>query len=95
MPSHSRTPEQRPLDVAQTVVCDALRMAGLGTAAGVAIALAIAPLVQSLLFQTSAREPTSVILAAAILLGVTLGAAAWPAWRASRVSPMTALRSDT
>jgi ABC-type antimicrobial peptide transport system permease subunit len=70
-------------------------MAGAGAFVGVLIAMAAAPLVQSMLFQTSAREPTSALVAAALLFAVTVGAAALPSWRASRVSPMTVLRTDT
>jgi ABC-type antimicrobial peptide transport system permease subunit len=84
----------RGLVVARIVVRDALRMAGAGVAAGVLVAMAVSPLVQSMLFHTSAREAGIVTVAAAILLAVTVGAAAIPAWRASRVSPMTALRTD-
>ena len=83
----------RPM-VARRVVADAARLAGIGVAAGALLALAGAPLVESLLFQTPAREPMSLIGAALVLVGVTVCAAAVPAWRASRVSPMIALRED-
>ena len=53
-----------------------------------------APLVEALLFETPAREPASLLGAAAVLVLVTVCAAAVPAWRASRVSPMLALRED-
>jgi putative ABC transport system permease protein len=82
-------------NVGGAVVWDAVRMAGIGAAAGVILAMAGAPLVQSMLFQTSARDPWSAIVAAAVLLLVALGAAAIPAWRAGQVSPLTALRTDT
>jgi predicted permease len=80
--------------VAGLVVRDAVRMAATGGAAGALAAIAAAPLVQSMLFQTSAREPATMIAAGVVLLAVTLGAAAVPAWRAGRVSPMTILRTD-
>jgi hypothetical protein len=80
--------------VAGLVVRDALRMAGAGAAVGIAMAMAGAPIVQSMLFQTSAREASIMLGAAAALIAVTLGAAVVPAWRASRVSPMTVLRTD-
>ena len=80
--------------VARLVVRDAVRMASLGGVAGLAIALVAAPLVQSMLFETSAREPVILIAAAVVLLAVTVGAAAVPAWKAGRVSPMTVLRQD-
>jgi putative ABC transport system permease protein len=80
--------------VTRLIVRDALRMAAAGGAAGIVLAVAAAPLVQSMLFETSAREPTIMLAAALVLLAVTVGAAAGPAWRAGRVSPMTVLRTD-
>jgi ABC-type antimicrobial peptide transport system permease subunit len=65
-----------------------------GVAVGIVVALIAAPAVQSLLFATSAREAVVMIGAAAALLSVTVVAAAFPAWRASRVSPMIALRNE-
>ena len=80
--------------VGRGVIADALGMAAVGAVAGISIALVAAPLVQSLLFETSARDPTILLAAAAAFLVVTVGAAAVPAWRASRVSPMTVLRGE-
>jgi predicted permease len=76
------------------IVTDAMRMASVGVAIGVAAALLAGPLVASMLFQTSPRDPASVAIAALVLLATTLAAAAWPAWRAGRVNPVLALRSD-
>jgi putative ABC transport system permease protein len=81
--------------VARLVVGDALRMAGAGVLAGLLIAEVVAPLAQAMLFQISAREPASAAIAAAMLLAVAIGAAALPSWKATRVSPMTVLRTDT
>jgi predicted permease len=78
--------------VARLVVFDALRMAGVGGVAGIAVAIVAAPLVQSMLFQTSAREPVILVAAALVFLAVTMCASAIPAWRAGQVSPMTVLR---
>jgi ABC-type antimicrobial peptide transport system permease subunit len=80
--------------IARLVVWDAIRTAGVGAALGVAIALAAAPGVQFLLFETSAREPATVIAAIVILVTVAMLASALPAWRASRVSPLEVLRTD-
>jgi predicted permease len=80
--------------VARLVVRDAVRMASAGGAAGAGMALLAAPLLQSMLFETSAREPVILLSAALVLLLVTVAAAAVPAWRAGRVSPMTVLRGD-
>ena len=80
--------------VARLVLADALRLVGAGVLAGLAIALAAGPAVAPLLFQLSPRDPASLALAGLALLLVALGAAAWPAWRAGRVPPATALRAD-
>jgi predicted permease len=80
--------------VGQLVIRDALRMAIAGGVIGVMAALAAAPLVESMLFETSPREPVVLATAVVALLIVTVCAAAVPAWRASRVSPMTVLRQD-
>ena len=80
--------------VAGLVVRDAVKMAAVGGVAGIAIAVVAAPLVQSMLFETSAREPGILVGAVLVLLAVAVGAAAVPAWRAGRVSPMTVLGND-
>jgi predicted permease len=76
------------------VVRDALRLVAVGIGAGLLVALVSAPLMQSMLFDTTARDVGVLAAAAGMLLAVTILAAALPAWRAGRVSPMTALRSD-
>jgi predicted permease len=76
------------------IVSDAIRMASVGIGAGIGAALLAGPLVASMLFQTSPREPASVAAAAGVLLVTTLAAAIWPAWRAGRVNPVLALRSE-
>lgn len=80
--------------VARLIVGDALRLASVGVAIGVAGALAAGPLVASMLFQTSPREPLSIAIAGVVLLTATVVAAAWPAWRAGRVNPVVALRAE-
>jgi hypothetical protein len=80
--------------VARLIVGDALRRVGIGIAIGIVGALAAGPVVASMLFQTSPREPVSIAVAALVLIAATVGAAAWPAWRAGRVSPIVALRAD-
>ncbi len=80
--------------VARLVVSDALRMVSIGVGVGVVGALAAGPVIASLLFQTSPREPASIVVAGFVLMVATLVAAAWPAWRAGRVNPVVALRAD-
>jgi predicted permease len=75
-----------------------LRESSLLVAAGCAIGLLVLqPLAGSmatLLFELSPRDPATLAMATAALVGVGLLASAAPAWRASRVDPLTALRSE-
>ena len=80
--------------IGASVVRDAARLVGIGVVAGLLAALAAAPLMQSLLFETSPREWFVLAGAGGALLVVAVAAAALPAWRASRVSPLIALRAD-
>jgi len=78
--------------VAGLIVGDAVRMVGVGIIAGVLVTIVAAPFIAPLLFQTSAREPASMVAATAVLLIATLIASAWPAWRAGRVDPVGVLK---
>jgi len=76
------------------VVKQGLSMAALGTAIGVAGALALSRWVQGLLFGVTATDPMTLASVVAMLLAVALIACYVPAWRATRVDPTTALRSE-
>jgi putative ABC transport system permease protein len=84
----------RPSDIARMVVGDAARLAALGIAIGVALALAGGRTVESLLFQTSARDAAAFAVAGVLLLAAALAAALAPAWRASHIDPLVALRQE-
>ena len=66
----------------------------LGLAAGIAAALAVGQLLQSLLFQVSARDPVTIVVVASVLFVVAAAACAVPAHRATRVDPVVALRFE-
>jgi predicted permease len=66
----------------------------IGLAIGMSAALAATRLIASLLFQTKPNDPAALAGAAAILLLSALAAGYGPAWRASRVDPLTALRHE-
>jgi predicted permease len=76
------------------VVGRAVRITLAGIAAGMLVALALGPRVQQLLFDTPARDPIILIIVAALLLVTAVLAAGIPAWRAARVDPNLALRTD-
>ena len=80
--------------VGRGVVTQTIRLVSAGIMAGLFVALAVGPRVRDLLFQTTPRDLPVMLTAAAALVTVAIVAALLPAWRASRVSPMVALRTD-
>jgi putative ABC transport system permease protein len=76
------------------VITDSVKLVVAGLVVGIVTAMAAGAVIRDLLFRTSPWEVTNAVMAIVILLAVTIAAAAWPAWRASRVDPLTALRSD-
>ena len=73
---------------------DVFVLAAVGLAIGASAALAASRLIESFLFETKPNDPRAVAVAAAILLTSALVAGYGPAWRASRVDPLTALRHE-
>ena len=82
------------VEMVRMVVVDALRLVVAGIVVGGLGALAGGPFVRDLLFQTSPWEPANLATAIVVLLVVAVAAALWPAWRAGRVDPLVALRTD-
>ena len=81
-------------DLLKLVLAQALRLALSGLVLGFLLSLASGSLLQGLLVQTSASEIPTLLGVALILLALALLAALVPAWRASRVQPAEALRSE-
>ncbi len=81
-------------DLARLVVSRSLRLAGSGTAIGIAIALLGSRWIEPLLFQQSPRDPVTYGAVGAVLLLVAVAASAIPAARAARADPSSALRSE-
>jgi predicted permease len=73
---------------------DVCVLAAVGLTLGASAALAMSRFVESFLFKTKPNDPQAVALAAAILLAAALAAGYGPAWRASRVDPLIALRYE-
>ncbi len=80
--------------VRRMVVLQGLRLALLGVAIGVASALGLARFLAAFLFGVQARDPLVFVGAPVVLAAVAALAVWFPAIRASRVDPLTALRYE-
>jgi predicted permease len=69
-------------------------MALIGAGIGLAAALGFGRVAEAVLFDLSARDPTIFVAATVVLAAVVLAASWLPAWRASRIAPMEALRYE-
>jgi putative ABC transport system permease protein len=83
-----------PASVIRLMMRDGLLLAGLGTAAGIGLALAAGPALAALLIGVGALDPISFVAAIAAVGLVAAAASYAPARRASRISPVQALRSE-
>ena len=76
------------------ILREGLFMVGAGLGLGLLFAFATGKIVSSILFEVSSTDPLSFTLAPAILAAATLIATWIPARRATRISPMAALRTE-
>ncbi len=76
------------------VLIQVAKMAIVGGAIGLALAIGIGRLAKSLLFEMEGHDPVVLIAATITLALVALGAGLLPAIRASKVDPMNALRYE-
>ncbi len=74
------------------VVRDGARIAGLGLAVGVALALALTRTLGAMLYETTPTDPLTFAAVVGGLAAVALLASYLPARRASRITPTEALR---
>ena len=80
--------------ILRDVLAQGVRLAGAGILIGLLASLALTRLMSTLLFGVHPNDPFVLAAITGILLGVALLATSVPAWRASKVEPMTALRAD-
>ena len=81
-------------DIVWLCLKPALSLLLAGAAAGVALAIGVAQLIQSALAGVSAFDATGLLTTAGVLAGVAILATGVPAYRAARVDPVEALRSE-
>ena len=84
----------RPAGVSGRIVVQALRLGVIGAALGLVAALGTTRVLHSLLVGISPNDPRILTTATTIVLGVVAVASFLPARRASRVSPVEALRAE-
>lgn len=73
---------------------ESLRLVAVGLCTGIPLSLAVERLLHDLLFDVAPGDPLVVITSATLFFASATLAAYFPAWRASRVDPVVALRYE-
>ena len=81
-------------EVFRLVIGQGLRPVAVGAVAGLIGALSTTGLIKSLLFGVKAVDPPTYAIAMTLLACIGIAACAIPAWRATRVDPITSLRDE-
>ena len=76
------------------VLRESLLLLGIGLTLGIGLALGASRAAASLLFGLKAYDAATFVAATGILAGIAVAASYVPAWRASRVDPLEALRHE-
>jgi putative ABC transport system permease protein len=80
--------------VMRLVIRQELMVCAAGIVVGIAGALALASMLQSLVYNVPARDPLTLVAVSLVLFVVTLAAGYLPARRATKIDPVAALRAD-
>jgi predicted permease len=81
-------------DVLRLVVGSGVRTVAVGIAIGIVLAIVAGRLIASMLYGIEPKDPSVLASVSLTLLAIGILAALFPAWRASRVNPVSALRAD-
>ena len=81
-------------DIVGIVMAQGVRAAVIGVLVGCSAALVAGRYIVDLLFETSPSDPVVFVVVGAMAVAVAATATLVPAWRSSRVDPVTALRAD-
>ena len=80
--------------ILRLVIREGCLLTGLGATLGLAGAIAMTRALRGMLYGVTPLDGITLAGVVAIVSGVALAAVIWPAWRASRVDPTTALRAE-
>ncbi len=81
-------------EVFSVLLRDGLELTAWGLVFGLAAALGLGQFLSGLLYGLSGTDLPTFAVAAVVLLLTAVAATSWPAWRATRIDPMTALRHE-
>jgi ABC-type antimicrobial peptide transport system permease subunit len=84
----------RAQDIVQMIVLEGIKPTAIGVVVGMFGALALGRLIATLIFGVTAHDTITLAAVAAILAAVGAVATLMPAYRATRVDPLTALRDE-
>jgi putative ABC transport system permease protein len=84
----------RPRDVLKLVIGQGAKLTAIGLGAGLLVAFAGSRIINNMLYQVSATDPLTYLVMPLLLAAVALVACYIPARRATKVDPITALRTD-
>jgi predicted lysophospholipase L1 biosynthesis ABC-type transport system permease subunit len=80
--------------ILRLVIREACLLTGLGAAFGLAGAIAVTRALRGLLYGVTPLDGLTITSVVALVAAVALVAVSWPAWRAARLDPTTALRAE-
>jgi predicted permease len=81
-------------DIFRRVIGGSMRLVLAGVVVGLVISLAAVRAIQAMLFDVSARDPSTIAAVIALLIVTALAASGIPALRAASVDPLVALRDE-
>jgi len=81
-------------NVLSLVIGQGMKLALIGVGVGVAAAMALTQVMRNLLYEVKPTDLLTFACVAILLLGVALLACWLPAWRATKIDPMEALRCE-
>ena len=83
-----------PRDVLRMVLGQAARLAVGGAAIGLVVALTLARVLRSMIYDVRPADPMTFVSVVTMVIGIALLACYLPARRAAKANPMEALRAD-